>query len=219
MFTKRGYMNTSIENTIQRTRQYWYIDGFNEMLTGIVFISMGCINAVSALWTLSYGSAILVGIGYPLIILLGTFGGRNWIKNLKEKITYPRTGYVKYIQLQRGSRVKRAVTAFFVAFTISIVSIVISRDLEPYWIVLGTGLIISASIGYLAVQIPLNRFFIMVIWTAAIGFWAAWLPVSIDFQMAILLGGCGLGWLTGGLFSLFQYLKDTLPVNSDMDKE
>ena len=56
----------------------------------------------------------MVGVGYPIIILGGMFAGRGWVRSLKEKITYPRTGFVKYIQPERSLRSKRTVTAFFV---------------------------------------------------------------------------------------------------------
>ena len=55
-------MNETIKSTIERTRQYWYIDGFSEMLTGLVFLLLGTIN-------------ILSGI-YPAIIGFGCNGWR-----------------------------------------------------------------------------------------------------------------------------------------------
>ncbi|HEX7556407.1 MAG TPA: hypothetical protein VF338_07265 [Leptolinea sp.] len=212
-------MNEKIEHTIQRTRQYWYVDGFSEILTGSVFLLLGIINFLGGIIAPSMGTALFVGIGYPAVIIVATFAGRQWVKKLKGKITFPRTGYVKYIQIQRSSRWKRAATAFFVAFTVSVVSIVIARGLDPFWIVLGTGLIIAAFIGYLAVQIPLNRFYLLAIWTVAVGLGAAFLSVSEDFQMSLLLGGCGLGWLAGGIYALVQYLRETLPANQGLDEE
>jgi hypothetical protein len=118
-------MNNTIESTIHRTRQYWYIDGFNEILTGLIFLLLGAINCISGILSPSMGSAVMVGIGYPLVILGGMFAGRIWVRMLKEKITYPRTGYVKYIQPERSSRAKRMVTAFFVAFVVSIITMII----------------------------------------------------------------------------------------------
>lgn len=211
-------MNNTIENTIQRTRQYWYIDGFSEILTGIIFILLGAINCISGIISPSIGSAAMVGIGYPLIILGGMFGGRVWVRSMKEKVTYPRTGYVKYIQPKRSSRTRRMITAFFVAIAVSIITMVISKGLDPFWIVLGTGLLIAAFIGYMAVQVPLNRFFLLAVWMALVSLVCAFLPVSEDLQMGFLLTGGGLGWLASGLVTLLDYLKNTEPADSGQEE-
>lgn len=211
-------MNNTIESTIHRTRQYWYIDGFNEILTGLIFLLLGANNCISGILSPFMGSAVMVGVGYPLVILGGMFAGRIWVRMLKEKITYPRTGYVKYIQPERSSRAKRMVTAFFVAFVVSIITMIISRGLNPFWVVLGTGLMIAAFIGYMAVQVPLNRFFLLAVWVAAVSLVCAFLPVSEDIQMGYLLVGGGLGWLASGLITLFFYLKNTKPVESGQEE-
>lgn len=211
-------MDSTIKSTVVRTRQYWYIDGFNEMLVGLVFMLLGAINFIGGLYAPSMGSAVLVGIGYPLVMLAWIFAGRVWVRSLKEKITYPRTGYVKYIQPQRSSRVKRMVTASFVAIAVSIITMVVIRGLDPFWVVLGTGLMIAAFIGYLAVQVPLNRFFVLAIWVAAVSIASAFIPVSENLQMGFLLTGSGLGWLVSGVLTLLSYLKNTRPTEPGMEE-
>ncbi len=211
-------MNDTIKTTIERTRQYWYIDGFGEMLTGLVFVLLGAINYISGIVTPSMGSAVMVGVGYPLVILGGVFAGRGWVRSLKEKITYPRTGYVKYIQPERSSRTKRAVTALFVAIAVSITTMVITRGLDPFWVVLGTGLLIAAFIGYFAVQVPLNRFIILALWVVVVSLISVRAPASEDIQMGILLAGTGLGWMGSGIITLLRYLKNTQPAPSGMDE-
>jgi hypothetical protein len=212
-------MNNTIETTIQRTRQYWYKDGFAEILTGLTFFLLGAINCISAWASPSMGTAIFVAIGYPLVILGAVFGGRSWVRSMKEKYTYPRTGYLKYIETQRSSRGKRIATAMFVAIAVSIVTMVLSRGLDPYWLVLGTGLLIAVFIGYMAFQIPLSRFFILAIWVVAVSLIAAGLPISEDLRMGFLLAGCGLGCLAGGGMALLRYMRETQPVNPEMVDE
>jgi hypothetical protein len=211
-------MDATIKSTIERTRQYWYIDGFSEVLTGLIFLLLGTINVFSGIYPPSLGSAVTVGVGYPLVILVGTFGGRKWVKSLKEKITFPRTGYVKYIQPERSSRAKRIVTVFFVAIMVSIITMVISRDLDPFWVVFGTGLIIAAFIAYMAIQIPLNRFILLAIWVVIVSLISAKALVPEDIQMGILLVGSGIGWLVSGGLTLLRYMKETKPASQEMDE-
>jgi len=212
-------MNKTIENTVQRTRQYWYIDGFAEILTGMVFLLLGVINFISLYLHPSPGSAVLVGVGYPLVILAGVFGGRVWVRSMKEKITFPRTGLVEYKKPERGPRVKRAVTVMFVAFAISILTMIFSRGLEPFWIVLGTGFLIASFIAYLAFQVPLNRFYVLAGWVMAVSCVSARLSVSEDMQMAILLAGTGIGYLAGGVWALAHYLQQTQMTTPESERE
>lgn len=212
-------MNNTIESTIQRTRQYWYKDGFVEMNAGLTFILLSAINGISAWASPSMGTAIFVAIGYPLVILLAIFGGRVWVKSLKEKYTYPRTGYVEYIKPERSSRVKRMVTAMFMAIVVSIVTMVLSRGLDPYWIVLGTGLLVAVFISFMAFQIPLNRFYVLAVWVGLVSFIAAGLPISEDLRMGFLLAGCGLGCLIGGVSALLRYLRENRTLNSNLADE
>jgi hypothetical protein len=201
-------MTTTIKSTIERTRQYWYIDGFSELLVGAIFVMLGFLNGAALIIHPSMGSAVIVGIGYPLVILGGVLFGNKWVRSMKEKVTYPRTGYVKYFQPERPTRRARMIKAFVIAFMVSIVTNVILSRLDPFWIVLGTGLIIAAFVVYMAAQIPLNRFYILAGWIAAVSLMAASIPVADDMQICLLLAGTGLGWLTGGAASLVTYLRD-----------
>lgn len=211
-------MTTSIKSTIERTRQYWYIDGFSELLVGAIFISLALISGLGMLFKPSIGSAALVGIGYPVIILGGVVFGNKWVRAMKEKVTYPRTGYVKYIQPASPSRRARMIKAFVIAFMVSIVTNVILRKLDPFWIVLGSGLLIAAFVVYMGAQIPLNRFYIIAGWIAVVSYVAATLPLAEDMQMCILLTGTGLGWVAGGVASLVTYLRNN-PVENPEIKE
>jgi hypothetical protein len=214
MLVKENQMQNTIEQTMQRTRQYWYIDGFGEMLTGVVFLLLAVINVLNGLFASLPIAGLFVGIGYPLIILAGTIGGRKLVKTLKEKFTFPRTGFVQYIQAAPSARKKRAITAGVVAFSVSVVTFVFTRGLDTQWITLGTGLIIAAFMVYLAVQVPLNRFYMLAAWTVIISIIATWLPVNDTFQTAILLGGVSLGWLASGIYALKKYLENSQPVDA-----
>ncbi len=200
-------MTTSIKSTIERTRQYWYIDGFSELQVGAIFISLALVSVIGMIFKPSIGSAVLVGVGYPVIILGGMIFGNKWVRAMKEKVTYPRTGYVKYIQPERPSRRTRMIKSLIVAFMVSIVVNVIISQLDPFWVVFGTGLMIAAFTVYMGVQIPLNRFLVTAVWIAVVSFLAARLPYSDEIQMGILLAGTGIGWLIAGTISLITYLR------------
>jgi hypothetical protein len=208
-------MENSIERTIQRTRQYWYIDGFGEILTSVILILLAVLNAISGLPMFSSISGLFISIGYPLIVLIGVIWGRKLVKTLKEKFTFPRTGYIQYIQPAPSIRRKKAITAGMIAFAISFLTVIFTRGLDDRWLTLGTGLIFAAFLVYFALQIPLNRFYWLAAWAVAISIFAGWLSVDAAFQTAILLGGIGLGWLVSGLYALKSYMDNTQSVDTE----
>jgi hypothetical protein len=97
-------MDMQIDTALKRARGYWFIDGFTEMAAGGLFVILAGILLFSGYvpqasfphWFLSVTSEIiiakLIGILVAILILW-------W---LKDRFTYPRTGFV------RGKRVTTA---------------------------------------------------------------------------------------------------------------
>jgi hypothetical protein len=75
-----------------RPKRYWHVDGIPELIMGLVWI----------LW----GGALLLGDALPRrsgaraaywLIAFGILVFSGWaIRRLKERLTYPRTGYIEY---------------------------------------------------------------------------------------------------------------------------
>ncbi|KAA3648738.1 MAG: hypothetical protein DWQ07_00645 [Chloroflexi bacterium] len=95
-------MTDQIRSTIQKTRAYWFSDGIAELLIGTLFV----IAALFMLIQLLAPPAIrgFASLGFPLVILFGSFMSRKLIMRFKERITYPRTGYIEY-QKPSGFRI------------------------------------------------------------------------------------------------------------------
>lgn len=90
-------MNVQIDNTVKRARGYWFVDGFIEITTGILFIvlaalllvSRNTLQASSTSWFLSVAGEISIA---KVVGTLAAFLVLWW---LKDHFTYPRTGYVR----------------------------------------------------------------------------------------------------------------------------
>jgi hypothetical protein len=90
-------MDSQIESAMKRGRGYWFVDGFTEILAGILFILLGGITLLSGMVppssflsqfiSLAEGAAIVKLVGLILAVL-----GLWW---LKDRFTYPRTGFVR----------------------------------------------------------------------------------------------------------------------------
>jgi len=90
-------MNVQIDTAIKRARGYWFVDGFIEIATGVLFIVLAGFLLVSmsksqesfVSWFLSMTGevAILKLVSFVVVILI------LWW--LKDNFTYPRTGLVR----------------------------------------------------------------------------------------------------------------------------
>jgi len=90
-------MNVQIDSTVKRARGYWFVDGFIEIATGVLFvvlagfllISMNTSQAPFLSWFLSVTGevAILKLASFVIVVMI------LWW--LKDNFTYPRTGFVR----------------------------------------------------------------------------------------------------------------------------
>ena len=203
-------MTNSIDETIQRTKRYWYVDGLNEMATGSILLLVAGLY-----WLLDRFSgplsALGVGLGVPLIILAGGRLMSRVVRALKERITYPRTGYVTYRRPQHGRR--RALIVMGVSAAISALLIVLVLPyLNRSWMTVFISAFAAFFMGYLGYQIGMLRFYLMGAASLALGVAAALLPISDLMQIAAYLGGFGVAWIVSGGTTLWRYLLQTRPL-------
>ena len=85
-------MTEQMDKIVKETYRYFYVDGLVETAVGLLFALIGMVLAGWAgfeegSWLLKTAVIIL-----PILIIGGTFGIKWLVGNLKERITYPRTG-------------------------------------------------------------------------------------------------------------------------------
>ena len=138
---------TDLKRLARRPMEYWNVDGLPELMMG-------------ALW-ITWGSAWLVGQGLPRgrawnvywslvpFLLVASGLASTWAtKKLKERITFPRAGYVQW----RAPSRRRALLAALVGMLATVTLVLVQRragDLETIagpaaGCVLGTGLVLAA---------------------------------------------------------------------------
>lgn len=144
-------MNAQIDTAIKRARAYWFIDGFTEMATGGLFITLASALLISKRtsqtpflsWFLSVtGEIIILKVVSSLAVILVLW----W---LKDHFTYPRTGFVRNrITVTQIFFVIRNVILFLllpiiILFTASLFITSTSNVLAsmPVWFPIGLGVI------------------------------------------------------------------------------
>jgi len=90
-------MNTSIDSAIKAGRGYWFVDGFTEMLTGVVFVLLGGVLVLRGMAPQDSFLAMLASMAsdVALIKVFGLLTAGLTVWWLKDRFTYPRTGFVR----------------------------------------------------------------------------------------------------------------------------
>lgn len=202
-------MKDPVKNIQQRTQRYWYVDGISEIAAGAVFLIMGLFFLLIGLAETGSATGLILAIGQPLIILLGIWGAGRAVKFLKERITYPRTGYVLYSR----KPVKRRAAALVLAAVISLLmTVFIAWLTENYgrnWVPAVAGVLLSLVMILLGYRFGLIRFYLLGAFTFILGMAMAFLPLETKFDTAIFFSVFGLAWMSSGGLTLWHYMRNT----------
>ncbi len=206
-------MQNDIDTVIRRTQGYWYVDGLGEIAIGVMLGLFGLSFLVFDL--VPNGATELVVVFAQMLGFLGLWwlGGKA-VRALKERLTYPRTGYVALPRKPR--RTNRMVLAAIIAMLVSALVAFVqtaasSRAVTPILI----GALLAISVAFLGRRFLLPRFYLLAAYALLVGATAGWLGLDDVRQSAFFFALFGLGWLVGGAVTLARYLAATRPAGED----
>jgi hypothetical protein len=97
-------MERQIDSAVKRGRAYWFADGFTEIGAGIFLLLLGAAGLLRGFAAtgeiLPWFSGVALDFGILKTVLLLAFVFSIW--GLKDRFTYPRTGYVRGSGIPRG---------------------------------------------------------------------------------------------------------------------
>lgn len=203
--------NQTINETIKRTQRYWYVDGFAEIGAGVLISLFILFYYATGLLNNTMWQTILYVMGMPALIILGARMVSRIVVKLKEKYTYPRTGYVSYPRKTGSKRWSRALLAALLGVAIGAVTSLLSGKLPPIYQQAFVSIVIALAYAYIGYTIGLSRFYIFA--AASLAFFGIVVLVhaaGMDFFLLFFLGQ-GLAWIVSGIFALRAYLRATQP--------
>lgn len=193
----------------RRTLRYWYVDGLTEIAVGAVFFLLALLMVLIAILSPSPAVNWLLGLGQPALILFGWWAGGRAVHYFKERITYPRTGYVEYKRNKAGRRWKKATLGFLVAFFVAFLAASFASAIPETWLPMLMAVPIAVFVIYLAVQFDLLRFYLV----AAAIFLSGFLPVLLGLRdspaTAFILAAVAIIFWVSGALALNNYLRHT----------
>lgn len=205
-----------IENIIRNTRKYWYVDGLSEIAGGLVIFAAGLTYwLVSTLENTSI-KAILLMIAQPAVIIIGSLIVQRILPKLKERLTYPRTGYLTFRKPPRNRRFKRALIVGLIAALVGALVTMVSNKLPDNYLPLLSSvflLIFSIYIGY---QTAVPRFYLIGFLMVLLGVVISFVPFGNGLPYTLFFSGVGIIWIISGVITLIGYLKKTSPQTEDV---
>jgi hypothetical protein len=212
--------NQSIETTRRRTERYWYQDGIWEIGFGLINLLLAA-NFALGRWVLQQRLPIPLVMLVQLATMLGIFLVMNRvIRALKERITYPRTGYVAYRRGPLQAHVRRILLIGLLSAVVAGgLALISASSATQGSTIIGTGLVIGAALVYLGFRFNLLRMFALAVLVLALGALISLLPIDEDVARVLFFGVYGLLFLLSGGLILAAYLRRTQPAGDGVDYE
>ncbi len=185
----------------RRPLRHWNIDGLPELYMGLLWLVWG------GLWI--YGQSLLAGLArkifwgvVPMLLVAATFLGGWFLKKIKERITYPRAGYV-----QPGRQRQRAAWAAIVGALAVVAAFPMARsaDLRALMPLLASAAL-SAVFALTArrMQVPFFLWYAPVPLLLQAGYyWIRGSFLSLEWMFVILGALCTVG----GAIRLRRFLR------------
>lgn len=207
-------MRSEIDTVIQRTQRYWYVDGLGEIAVGVMLLVFGLYYSL-------FGRVqdptlqMVVALGQPVVFLLLWWLGGKAVRSLKERLTYPRTGYVAMPRKKKplSRLIIAALTAAVVGGLVGLLQALSSG--ARMFIPVVVALMLALSVALIAHRFALRRFYVLAAYTALLGPLAVFLPISESQQNVFIFSLFGFGWIVSGAVTLARYLASTQPPSED----
>jgi MFS family permease len=201
----------NIDDVIRHTRRYWYVDGIVEISGGALILFIAVSYYLSSLIPNIILRSFALGLGQPVIIILGAIAIRKIITRLKETITYPRTGYLSLRNPRSNKKIQRIIKVVMVSIIVSI-SVSIFTQLLPIRLMpLITSFFFSLLTFYLGFQNRVFRFYIVAFAIIFTGIFVTIINLSEVMSFVSLFGAIGFLWIVSGGLTLIKYLHHTDP--------
>jgi hypothetical protein len=202
-------MNAAIESAPRRAVHYWYDDGLVETGVGLLFLLLAALFAVEGLVPAGSLPPLFSALGLPIVILGGMFVLGLSVRAAKDRLTYPRTGYVSYPR----KRPQRKWVAGVIGALVGLL-LVLFLAARPDWMIALPalqGAAVAAVMLLLSYRSGVLRLAVQGLLALGAGLIVSFARVETSIGTAAVFGAIGLASLLSGAFVLTHYLRTTTP--------
>jgi len=191
-----------------RAIQYWYVDGTYELGFGLLCLVLAAYFALEHRLEGSWFSAVLDGS--LVLVLIGGGLLMNWlIRKWKERVTYPRTGYVAYRRETGMKRGLRTALGLGVGMLVGgTVTVLVTQPFQAFDIMpLVSGLLMGIVLAILGWRTNLMRLYLVAIFSTAAGLGLAFARLGNNPALSLYYLVLALALIVSGLVTLIIYLR------------
>jgi hypothetical protein len=209
-------MDKDLMGIQQKTLRYWFEDGLSEIVIGTLFFIVGAITLLQGLLMPGSNLYRFLGLLIFLVITAGTLSSRWLIRMLKERLTYPRTGYVAYKPPTTIQRTVSLISGIVITIIILLL-VILSSQMSIRWIPLILGFMMAGFLFVTGLRTALLKYQFMAIGFVVIGLLLSFLNIKEWLSIGIMLCSLGLMFLLSGLIALIHYVRNTQPCSEIAD--
>jgi len=206
----KNVIQDPLQHALDRSQRYWTSDGIPEIVMGGFWLMWGSLVLLPTLFPQRAPARLMQVI---LVVAISAAGllMKRLIHGWKERVTFPRTGY---IELRQPSKRLRYGIPLLLSFVIAVVFAVLvrfgDRSLRE-WIPLGLGLLLAIGMLQASWKMRTVRLALFSGVVAAVGIALTVLRVEEERSTALMLLTAGLACVADGLLVLRSY-KRTHPM-------
>lgn len=193
-----------LEEIKRRAYRYFYIDGLAEIGIGVLFVLVGPLLLAMDATQRGTPLAWVAGVGLPLLIIGGTLLIRRLVQNAKERVTYPRTGYVSY--REQPGRGRWVVIAG--VFLLVVVGFIWPEGFSTSLVI---GVVQGIVLAYLGYRAGLVRLGLVAVLAVVLALATVFVDLGDTVGSALVFAGTGLGLVLSGSLALISYLQHNPP--------
>jgi MFS family permease len=209
-------MNT--ENTLNRAYAHWLKDGFYEIGVGILLAGVGTLRAI--IHFVDAGSIAYYWLSAGLLVfMIGVaWGGKRIDKALKERITYPRTGFITFKPRNHNYKSILAILFLFI-FAGVLGGVVGVLAIQPNQQEIGgivpitQGIVGALAFTFAAQRTEVKRFYYLAVFSLGIGLVIGSLGVGVVLGLSLFYLSIGLALIVTGCLALAHFLRSHEPVD------
>jgi len=208
-------MSNPIDEYAKRTMRYWYVDGLAEIAGGVVVLLLALVFLIGGWMEPGPTTDFFLALGQPAIVLVGALVARKIVGRIKERVTYPRTGYVAYRRPRSRRGLRLIALTIGIAAVFGVLFAVIANLIAIRWLPGISGAVIALLLAYMAYENGIRRFYYMAAFTLFLGLLVVSMGVPDTYTSSLFFGGFGVGWIVSGAVTLRNYLRTTKPAEQD----
>lgn len=195
----------------RRAHRHWYADGLAEIVIGAVFGAVGLYFAAqvaveAALPEPSGPLKVVLNLLLPAIVVVAALAARRAIRAAKERLVYPRVGFVRYPRRRGRPFLAGAVGGLLAVSTSALLR---QAPAVEAWIPTIQGFLIGGGLVALARFAGLPRLFVPGLCSALAGVVISLLGVSSSVAGGLYFGAMGIVLLAGGGLAFRRFLSAT----------